>query len=208
MSFVATAIIGGAVIGGVGSMVAGNQQSKATEGAANTAANAQKQALSSQQKLEQPYINAGTTALPQLQTLLGLSGPGGTGAGSSAAEEQALQATPGYQFTLNQGLQAAQNSAAARGMLGSGNTLEALEQYGSGLADQTYQQAVGNAENVVGLGQAAAAGQAANIGNAAGNISGLLSNQGASQAGIDMNTIAGISNALGGAAGDATLAYT
>jgi len=52
-----------------------------------------------------------------------------------------LQQTPGYQFRLQQGLQGAQNSAAARGSLMSGGTLKALQQYGQGLASQEYQSA-------------------------------------------------------------------
>ena len=82
----------------------------------------------------------------------------------------------------------------------SGNTLEGLSQFNAGLADQTYQQAVGNAENVVNTGQAAAAGQAANVGNAASNISNAEINQGNTLAGIDANEIAGITKATGNAA--------
>ena len=54
-------------------------------------------------------------------------------------------ATPGYQFQLQQGMNALQNSAAARGGLLSGNTAEALQNYGQGLADSTYQQTYNNA---------------------------------------------------------------
>lgn len=122
------------------------------------------------------------------------SGPAAFGGGTP---EQFLQNTPGYQFTLNQGLDATKNAAAASGMLLSGNTLQGLNQYAAGLADQTYQQQVGNLENVVGMGQAAAAGQAANIGNAASTISGNLINQGNTLAGIDANTVAGITKSIG-----------
>lgn len=41
---------------------------------------------------------------------------------------------PGYQFQLGQGINAASGSAAANGMLHSGNTLSAIEQFGQGLA--------------------------------------------------------------------------
>lgn len=57
---------------------------------------------------------------------------------------QAAQ-TPGYQFALQQGQQALQNSAAAKGGLLSGNTAEALDQYSQGLADSNYQQTYNNA---------------------------------------------------------------
>lgn len=50
------------------------------------------------------------------------------------------RATPGYQFLQDQGTQAVQNSAAARGDLLSGNTLTDLTKFGQGLADTTYDQ--------------------------------------------------------------------
>jgi hypothetical protein len=110
--------------------------------------------------------------------------------------ESTLQQTPGYQFTKDQGLQATTNAATASGMGLSGNTLEALDKFSSGLADQTYQTAVGNAQGAVGIGQAAAAGQAANIGTNAANNSNALLAQGNTLAGIDANVGAGITKAL------------
>jgi hypothetical protein len=53
--------------------------------------------------------------------------------------------TPGYQFTLGQGEQAVQNSAAASGGLLTGGTLKATTGYAEGLADTTYQQTYQNA---------------------------------------------------------------
>ena len=50
-----------------------------------------------------------------------------------------LEATPGYQFTLNQGLQGVQNSASAKGLGISGAALKGAAQYATGLADNTYQ---------------------------------------------------------------------
>lgn len=46
--------------------------------------------------------------------------------------------SPGYQWQLNQGLNAIQKGAAARGTLLTGGTQKALEQYGQGLASQDY----------------------------------------------------------------------
>ncbi|KVF35784.1 hypothetical protein WJ09_09830 [Burkholderia vietnamiensis] len=47
-------------------------------------------------------------------------------------------ATPGYQFTLTQGLKSVQNSAAARGLGTSGAALKGAAGYATGLADSTY----------------------------------------------------------------------
>lgn len=46
--------------------------------------------------------------------------------------------TGGYQFALDQGNQTINRSAAAKGMLGSGNLLAELAKYGQGMASQQY----------------------------------------------------------------------
>jgi hypothetical protein len=185
----AAAIVGSAVLGAVASKHAGDKAAAATTQAANTATQAQQDAIAQQAQLSAPYRALGESAIPQLKDLLGLSGKDPTAA---------LRATPGYQFARDEGLTGAKNAATASGMLLSGNTLEALDKYGTGLADQTYQQAVQNSMGVTGLGQAAAAGQAANVGQAAGNIGNIAIGQGNNLAGISANEIAGITRALGG----------
>jgi len=198
----AGAIVGAAALGAGATMIAGNQAAKATEGATNAAINEQSQALQQQAALSAPYRQLGQSAIPQYQALLGI-GPQG-----AAGEQAALAATPGYQFTQQQGIQATEAAASAMGLGLSGNTLQGLDQFNTGLADQTYQQAVNNAQTAVGMGQAAAAGQAQNVGNAANNISGALINQGNTIAGIDANEAAGITKAIGGGATNALTAYT
>lgn len=49
-----------------------------------------------------------------------------------------FQQTPGYQFARDQGMQAIQRSAAAKGRMGSGNVLTELSKFGTGLASQEY----------------------------------------------------------------------
>ncbi len=193
------AILGAAVIGAGAAVYSSNQASDATQNATNAAIGQQQSALSQQAALSAPYRALGESAVPQLQSLLGMGG---------ADPTQALRNTPGYQFTLNQGLDATKNAASASGMLLSGNTLEGLDKFSTGLADQTYQQAVANTLGVVDLGQAAAAGQAANIGAASNNISNALINQGNTIAGIDVNTAAGITKAIGNAANQYTTYQT
>lgn len=55
-------------------------------------------------------------------------------------DQATLEATPGYQFALSQGLKATQNSAAARGLGVSGAAMKGAAAYATGLADNTYQQ--------------------------------------------------------------------
>jgi hypothetical protein len=52
--------------------------------------------------------------------------------------QDVLDADPGYQFRLDQGTGALQNSAAARGVLNTGGTLQDLINYGQGAASQEY----------------------------------------------------------------------
>lgn len=187
---VAAAIVGAAAVGAVATTSAAGSAANSTQNATNAAITEQNQALAQQAELSKPYRDLGSSAIPQLESLLGLNGQDPTAA---------LRKTPGYQFTLNEGLDATKAQASAMGLGLSGNTLEALDRYSTGLADQTYQQSVDNARNATGLGQAAAAGQAANVGTAAGNISSALINQGNTLAGISVNEAAGLNKILGGA---------
>lgn len=59
-----------------------------------------------------------------------------------------LQATPGYQFSQQQGEEGINRNAVAKGF--SGGTLKDLQTFDTGLADQTYQNAVGNSLNAFG----------------------------------------------------------
>ena len=82
----------------------------------------------------------------------GLPVPGAAGALNTAGITEALRGTPGYQFAFSEGQRGIQSSAAARGTLLTGGTLKALAQYGTGLADQTYGEAVNRYQNLAELG--------------------------------------------------------
>jgi hypothetical protein len=164
--------------------------SGATKDAASTAAGEQQWALEQQESQEKPYTDLGTSAMTQYQNLLGI-GPNAT-----AGELTALQNTPGYQFTKQQGETGILNAASASGGV-SGNTLTALDSYNTGLADQTYEQALQNAQNAVTIGQNAASNTGAAIQNTGNNLSSIATNQGNNLANIDIGEAAGISNAIG-----------
>src|SRR5215469_13595632 len=57
---------------------------------------------------------------------------------------QQLAQTPGYQFSLQQGLEATQNSYAAQGLGSSGAALKGAANYAEGLAGTTYNQVFQN----------------------------------------------------------------
>ncbi len=71
----------------------------------------------------------------------GLNQGGLVNAGGQNPMEFFLRNTPGYKFAFNEGQRAVQTGAASRGTLLTGGTLKALNRYGTGIADQTYDQA-------------------------------------------------------------------
>lgn len=130
--------------------------------AGNTIATADRQASQSQQQAGQqaqsdlqqeinragttlsPYTSLGSNAAGQLNNALGNLTQGYNQTFSAPTAAQAA-ATPGYQFQLQQGLNALQNSAAARGGLLSSGTAKNLLGYANGLASTNYEQAFQNA---------------------------------------------------------------
>lgn len=174
MSGVATAIAVSAAAGYVASQNAANTQA----GAAQNAADAQMQQYNQTRADLAPWRQAGATALGQLGQLT--ANGGDLNRNFSMAD---FQADPGYAFRMQQGLQAIQGSAAARGGLLSGGVLKDLSGYSQGLASQEYGNAFNRFETqnqdrynrlagLAGLGQSAtsATGQfganaAANYGN-------------------------------------------
>ena len=149
---VATAIIGSAVVGAVATTSAANSASKAETTAANNATNVEEGQYNQTRSDLMPYQQTGQAALPTYNSLLGL----GSGSDSTTAQNTLTQ-TPGYQFTLSQGLKAAQNSAAARGLGVSGAAYKGAANYAGGLADTTYQNEVGDYLSASQLGENAAA---------------------------------------------------
>jgi hypothetical protein len=80
-----------------------------------------------------PYVGAGQQAIGNLQNLQG------------APLDVNSFLDPSMQFTMQQGMNAIQGSAAARGGVLSGSALKDLTSYASGLASQNYGNAVTNA---------------------------------------------------------------
>jgi hypothetical protein len=142
---------------------------KAGAAAANAAS---QEALKQTRSDEQPYMQAGYGALSGMQD-----------ASFNHSFGQAdFQTQPGYQFSMQQGQQALERSAAAKGGALGGGTLKALTQFGQNTADQGYQQAFNNYQTdtsnrynrlstVAGMGQNAISTTAQANMNAGNNIS-------------------------------------
>jgi hypothetical protein len=90
--------------------------------------------------------------------------------------------SPDYTFRLNEGLNAVQGSAAARGGLYSGNALRGITDYGQGLAASEFGNYVNRQLALAGMGQAATT-QAGNAAMTTGtNVGNLLLAQGNARA--------------------------
>jgi len=136
-----------------------------------------------------------------------------------------LQATPGYQFQLEQGLQSVNNSAAANGSLLSGRQVKAVNDYAQGQAATGYQAAWQRAQqayqaafdrnntsntnrysrlqSMANNGQTAAGGKASAELGAGSALAGAATNNGNTQASLSMaqgqnnaNMYTGIGNAV------------
>lgn len=114
-----------------------------------------------------------------------------------------LQATPGYQFQLQQGLQSVNNSAAAKGSLLSGNSLKAVNDYAQGAASTGFQQAWERAQNAYNSAFARNQANKASAYNMLSGVSGSGQTAANTAAGFNMqnaqmtnNTLQNNSNAL------------
>jgi hypothetical protein len=123
-----TAILGSAVLGAASSRSAAKTQA----GAADRAADLQRDQFERQVELQAPFREAGITALNKLVPL--------------ATDYQKFgmdqfQADPGYAFRMSEGMKGLERSAAARGGLLSGGTLKGIQRFGQDLGSQEYQNA-------------------------------------------------------------------
>ena len=190
---VAAAVVGAAAVGAAGSAYAGKQAGKA---ARTQAKSADRASQIQQENFEQtrqdlaPYKQAGDSSLSQLMGQMG-----DNGYFNQTYTGQDIYSDPSYQFRLQQGQDAIQSSAAAKGGLLTGATLKALQNYGQESASQEYSNAYNrfNADqtnrynrlsNLVGIGQNAAV----QVGNAGAQTAQAVAN----------NTMAGANSIAAG----------
>lgn len=164
-----------------GSLLSSWLQSKGTSDAAKIQRDATQAGIDEQarefdktQANQQPYLDAGKTALGQLQTSINKP--------VTAAD---VMSDPGYQFGLDQGMSALDRKIASMGGRVSGAALKAADRYGTDYASTGYNSAYQRSQDrlnrlaaLAGIGQTAT-----NASNQAGQananaITGLLTNQG------------------------------
>lgn len=128
MTWVATAIVGSALIGGYAS----NRAASTQAAAARQGIDAQERMFNRQTELQEPFRKAGEEALNKLIPLASNYTPFGM---------NQFQQDPSYAFRLSEGMKALDRTAASRGGLLSGATLKGAQRYGQDLGSQEYQNA-------------------------------------------------------------------
>jgi hypothetical protein len=172
MTWVTLAVMAGsALVGAEASRKAGSTQANA----ARRAEDLQREMFERQVELQEPWRQAGLTALNKLIPLATEYTPFGM---------EQFQADPGYAFRMAEGMKALERSAAARGGLLSGGALKATQRFGQDLASQEYTNAFNRyqaersarlapLQSLAGVGQTSAqqiAGQAGQMGANVGNL--------------------------------------
>ena len=247
MSFVAIAVIGGIGTSVAGSIIGANAAGSAADKQSQSAANAlslQKTEFETQQTNLAPWLQAGSNALSAIEYGMGIgsnaapaTGTGGMTYGSLNQQQPAFsfgaadfQADPGYQFRLNQGMQALNRQQAASGKLMGGAGAKEAIQYGQGFASNEYSNAYNRAlanyntnfntaqqnranilnplQNVATMGQNAVAGTNAAAQNYANQGSNLLTQQGNAQAAGIVGTANAIGTGISGTGNALMNAYT
>lgn len=221
MPWGAAIVAGGAILGASMSADAAGDAADTQAGAANRATDISNQQYQQTRDDQAPYREAGYGALNKLNDLLGLSpntGASGYGSLTKRFTGESVETDPGYQFGLQQGTQALDNSAAAKGNLYSGASLKALTRYGNDYAttkfddafnrNQTENNAIANKyQSIAGVGQTSL-GQTGQLGAAAAGTAGSnligAANAGAAATLAQGNATVGAINQIGSYAKNAT----
>tara|TARA_R110001606_G_scaffold386581_2_gene550691 strand:- start:1149 stop:1832 length:684 start_codon:yes stop_codon:yes gene_type:complete len=191
MSGVATAIGVSAVVGYAGAKMSSDAQAKGAKSGAQAEERMSEANLEFQREMEAsqredfaPWTEAGGQALEKLWA--------GVQSGEFEVGNIDVKKDPGYQFRMDEGIEARDKSASARGRLLSGAQNKAIEEFAQGTASQEYGAAYAREANekkdkynmLAGIsqqGQASAARQAGATSQLAQTGGNIMSNSGRSQ---------------------------
>lgn len=184
----------GAWIVGGATLASGYMSSQAQKDAGRDAAGAQLEAaqlgteeqrrqFDAIQKLLAPYVQAGNKAVGAQGDLIGLNGNS-----KQAAAIKALESSPQFTSLVQQGENSILQNASATGGLRGGNVQSALGQFRPSILSNLIQQQFDRLGGLTSIGQNAAA-MTGNAGmQSADQITRLLQQQGAAQAGAFLNS--------------------
>ena len=218
MTWGLTAVAAATVATGyMGNKAAGNAADAQMQASREQAA-AQERMFAEQNRLQEPFRQAGMSGQNELMRLLGLGGDAGSAGYGSAAQpftNQDMYKDPGYGFRVSEGVKALDRSAAARGGLLGGNQLRGVTELGQNLGSQEYQNAFNRyqteraarlnpLQSLAGQGQSAANTMTGAAGQYGQNQAAIAGNVGNIRASGYINQ----ANALTGALGQATNYFT
>jgi len=181
MSFVATAIVGGAVVGAVASDRASDRASDAIREGTDTSVAEQRRQYDTTRADFAPWRAAGGAALDRLGR-------------ASTGDLSDFTLSPSYDFVRSEGIRDIENRFSPGGF--TGNAMRALVDYNTGLASREYGNWWNRQAGLAGIGFDATGNTAMAGTNAANNISSAYLSQGANLANARMTGAAGINNAL------------
>jgi hypothetical protein len=218
MTWVAAAIAGSAIVGGLVGARGASKAAQAQERAAQQSADVQREIFQKQTELQEPFRQAGITSQNELLRLLGIGEAGrGTPDYGMLTRQYGMdqfQQDPGYGFRMSEGMKALERSAAARGGLLSGATLKGAQRYGQDLASQEFTNAFNRYQAQLGtrlgtLGSMYGGGQAgtAQLVGAAGQMGEGISNALMTGGQARASGYLGQANAFNQALGQAALGY-
>lgn len=211
----AVAILGAGALGAGASIFGASKAADAQTQAAQASIANQNAMYAKNQSVLNPFIQGGQGQIANQQALLDPNNQSGplaalmklTNPGADMSAE--LAQTPGYQFSLSQGLRGANNALAARGLGGSGGAVaKGAANFAEGLAGNTWQSVVqalqnqftsqaGAGQNLLNSGQGAASALAGVGQNTANANSTALIGAGSAQA-AGYNAIGGAASNLAG----------
>lgn len=164
-----------------------NAASKARDdmqAATNASNNLQKYMYDTTRADNMPALQARNNALTQVQSLL--------------RDPSSITKAPDYQFGLDQGTKALQNSATGRGMTYSGQQAKALQRYGNDYAGSKLTESANRLLALASGGQAGASQIGGAGANYAGNVGNALMSQGDANAALRMGQGSTIADTING----------
>ncbi len=174
------------------SAISGAIQGGSAASGAAAATGASQQAINTATANVAPYTAAGATATNAYSDLLGLNG-----ADAATKAMGSFTASPGYGYSLQQGLRGVDAGAAAAGMLRSGATLKAEQTLGTNLANQDFGNYLGRINTLAQTGAGVTNSLNGLISGQGTNQAQIANNAGAQQASIYGNVASGITNGIG-----------
>ena len=211
MAWVAVAIGGGALLGAGATVYAAGKQSKAAEKAAQIQAGSAEKALDTELEMfyqsredMAPWRDEGEQALQEYRQMV-KAGPG------------EFTASPGYEFTKQEGINAMTNVASGRGRVNAGSLVKGVGEYATGLASREYDnflnrfyQKLEPYRATAGIGATMAGQMGSNALQAGTNMGNTMLYQGNALAGGAIgqgNAMAGMATGLGNIANQAAGNY-